>query len=880
MKGKISLVKKQLALTAALCTCITNTAFAGSMPVSITEITKNSTGNALNGMKIEIGESIPDTAKAIAAVYDEYDNFIGMSFANIPSNSSGTTEITFDNPIEFTSAQHVKAFVWDMQNDGTSVKPLSGSFPMMTSSPDVSPTVKPTAVPTVTPSANPSINPTVTPTIAPTAVPDTANDGIIHLNGTYISALNADGEPLENIIIDGTTVTITAAGDYEITGSLSDGQIIVDPARLLDAENTNEEYAKDKVNITLNNVSVTSLSSSPLYAPSGKLNITLAEGTSNTFTDSSAYTNLGYNDEIKGCIHSRRDINIESSGSGDTLGRLTVNANYKNGISTKADLKIKSGIVDVKAVNHGLSGNNSVTVQGNSVVSIDAGNDGIQSDNEKYETGIEDLGTVTVKSSKKGTPSVTIKSVGDGIQAFGFVDISDGIVNITSGEDSIKTNGTLEEITLDDDAVDADGNALTELPDGLVFSTITISGGEITINSSQDGIQADTAITISNGVINIESCLEDAINCSGSIEFAEGTLTIVSTQDAVQADTQLTILGGTINITTDGGYTSFQNTARDGNTDSIDYSCKGLKSDNAVVISGGNITVNSRDDSIHSDGSVLINGGTLTLASGDDGVHAETTLTVEDGETASPDITVTTSYEGFEGYKIYINGGYSRIKASDDSVNAAGEETGDTQSVSARFGGGPGGGNNNRPGNMGGGMDENSGYGYLYINGGTLVVNSGGDGIDSNGIFNITGGTVLINGPTSGGNGILDSGDNDGVTVTGGLLIGVGTKDMPVYPKGNQVSGYYTFSNTQSAGTLLNLQDANGNSIFTFAPEKNYQMIIFSSPDLQLGSTYSLYSGGTCSSAPADGLYTDGTYSGGTKIASFTPSNSGSSQLK
>lgn len=877
MKGKSSSIKKQVSLAAALCVCITNTAFAGSLPTSITEIIKSD--NTINGIKLEISENIPDTAKAIVAVYDEDNTFVQMNYADIPSDYSGSGEITLDKPIELTSSQYIKTFLWDWQNDGTTpIKPLSNVF-MPTSSPDTTPTVEPST----SPSANPTIEPSTNPSTSPTPTPDTLNDGIIYLNGTSISALNTDGEPLENVIIDGPTVTITAAGDYTITGSLSDGQIVVDPARLLDSENTNKDNEKAKVNITLNNVDVTSLSSAPLYAPSGKLNITLAENSSNTFTDSSEYTYLGYDDEIKGCVYSRRDITLEADGEGDTLGKLTVNANYKNGIFTKADLKIKSGVFDVNAENHGLRGKDSVTVQGNAVVNITAGNDGIQSDNEKYESSAEDFGTVTVTKSKKGTPSITINAGGDGIQSFGFIDISDGSLKITSVEDAIKTNGTVDDIELDDDAVDSDGNSVTEVPNNLEFNIINISGGEITINSSQDGIQADNAINISgSAVVNIESCAEDAINCSGTINIADGTLNIKSTQDGIQADTMLTILGGTIDITTDGGYTSFQNTARDGNTDSIDYSCKGLKSAAAVVISGGNITVNSRDDSVHSDGSVLINGGTLTLATGDDGIHAETTLTVENTETTSPDITITNSYEGFEGYKIYLNGGYSRIKSDDDAINAAGDETTDAsvQTFSARFGGGMGGmgGNNNRPGDMGGGMDQNSGYGYLYINGGTVWVDAEGDGIDSNGDFSMTGGTVLVNGPTSGGNGILDS--DNGVTITGGLLVATGTSDMPVLPSGSQISGYYTFSQTQSAGTIVNLQDASGNSIFTFAPDKNYKMIIFSSPDLQTGTTYSLYSGGKCTSTPVDGLYTDGTYSGGSKVASFTPSSSGSTQLK
>ncbi|MNP18227.1 hypothetical protein D3C76_1106990 [compost metagenome] len=84
----------------------------------------------------------------------------------------------------------------------------------------------------------------------------------------------------------------------------------------------------------------------------------------------------------------------------------------------------------------------------------------------------------------------------------------------------------------------------------------------------------------------------------------------------------------------------------------------------------------------------------------------------------------------------------------------------------------------------------------------------------------------------------------------------------------SQYSVAMTFPETQQAGTLVHLEDNAGNEILTFAPTKNYQSIVISSPDLKKGS-YVLYTGGSSAGSATDGMYTDGQYTGGTKVVSF-----------
>ena len=139
-------------------------------------------------------------------------------------------------------------------------------------------------------------------------------------------------------------------------------------------------------------------------------------------------------------------------------------------------------------------------------------------------------------------------------------------------------------------------------------------------------------------------------------------------------------------------------------------------------------------------------------------------------------------------------------------------------------------------------------------------------------IFN--GGTVVVAGPTSGGDGAID-GSEGTISANGGTLIAYGSSQMAEYPdtssKQNVIS--ITFNSTISSGTLIHIQDSKGNAILTLAPEKNMQNMVFSSADIVEGETYTVFTGGTCTGTIADGIYSGGTYSGGTEYTTFTPSS-------
>lgn len=283
---------------------------------------------------------------------------------------------------------------------------------------------------------------------------------------------------------------------------------------------------------------------------------------------------------------------------------------------------------------------------------------------------------------------------------------------------------------------------------------------------------------------------------------------------------------------------------------------KGLNSGNdddaregSIYIAGGTFTIKSEDDSIHADGSCIIAGGTYTIAAGDDGIHANYDTIITDGS-----ITITDSYEGIEGRRITVSGGTINLTASDDGINAATGGSSDEQRM-------PGGQQPQEMRMPGGqkpsGMDmDNKGQApasrsasdddvYVKITGGTITVNAGGDGIDSNGNLYITGGTVYVAGPTSNGNGALDY--EGEASITGGTLIAAGSSGMAQGMGSNstQCSMLVNLSETIAAGSVISLKDSSGNVLISWTSPKQFSSVVISTAELAHGSTYTLVTGDT-----------------------------------
>ena len=154
-----------------------------------------------------------------------------------------------------------------------------------------------------------------------------------------------------------------------------------------------------------------------------------------------------------------------------------------------------------------------------------------------------------------------------------------------------------------------------------------------------------------------------------------------------------------------------------------------------------------------------------------------------------------------------------------------------------------------------------------------MFVDADGDGVDVNGNVVMTGGTLIVNGPTSNGNGALDY--DGGFKMTSGYLIAVGSSGMAQAPDSSstQYSVLVNMGTGVQAGTVIHLETSSGEELFSFTATKWCQSLVFSSPELVKGTSYVLYLGGSSSGESVDGLILNGEYTPGSKYTSFTISS-------
>ncbi|MGM9607685.1 MAG: carbohydrate-binding domain-containing protein [Oscillospiraceae bacterium] len=449
-----------------------------------------------------------------------------------------------------------------------------------------------TAPATVVPSAVPSASDIAVPQTPAEA--DLSGATVITLSGSS-AQINGSGAEQSNGVI-----TITAGGTYEVSGTLEEGRIIVNAS------------GKD-VTLVLNGASITCSYGSPIYIyKSSSTTIHLMEGTQNTLTDGENYTfadslSSAADEEPNACLYSKSDLIIQGAGA------LTVKANYKNGITSKDTLEIYDAALTVTAVNHGINGKDSNTIDSASI-SVTCGGDAIRSSNDTDST----LGWVSVSNS-----TLTLTAGEDGIQAETWASLSSGSYTITSGggssvapRDDVSAKGikagtalilTSGVYVLDcsDDALHANGD-------------VTISGGVYTISTGDDGAHADETLTVSGGQMNILKSYE---GLEGSnVDISGGEITLISLDDGVNAaggvdgsgfggrgmgnlfdpagsSYALTISGGFLHVTAGGD---------------------GLDSNGSITMAGGTVLVSSTgnsDGALDYDAGFSLEGGVLLAAS-------------------------------------------------------------------------------------------------------------------------------------------------------------------------------------------------------------------------------------------------------------------------
>ena len=372
--------------------------------------------------------------------------------------------------------------------------------------------------------------------------------------------------------------------------------------------------------------------------------------------------------------------------------------------------------------------------------------------------------------------------------------------------------------------------------DGLVSNS-----GNISVTSVDDGIRGKDYLVIRGGTVTVEAVgdgfksTNEEDEARGYVLIEDGVVEIVAGGDGVQAETDALIAGGQLTVLAGGG-----NHARLG----ADESAKGVKAGVMLVVDGGTLVLDAADDALHSSGTLWINGGSSELSTGDDGIHADDELVINDGE-----ISILTSYEGIENTEadLTINGGSIHVVSTDDGINLAG--AGDAG-----------------PGMPGGG---GSGNYYLYLNGGTVVVDADGDGLDVNGSFVMSDCQLIVHEAYTQVNSPIDV--NNQFQMNGGFLVGTGAPHMAQGPGtiSNQYALLFYFSGAVSSGTLIHLESNSGEDLLTFAPGNSYGFVAFSSPELSYGTQYKMYLGGSSSGSVTDGLYAGGTYTPGHLLGTF-----------
>lgn len=345
---------------------------------------------------------------------------------------------------------------------------------------------------------------------------------------------------------DNNKVKIEKEGTYCITGTTTNGSIIVD------ADN------EDTIQLVLNNVNITCADSSPIYVKNAKkVVITLAENSTNTLIDGTEYVyDDASNEEPNATIFSKDDLTINGSGT------LNIKANFADGIASKDGLVITSGNINVEAADDGIRGKDYVAIKTGNIKVI-ANSDGIKStedtDTEKGYV-IIDGGNIDITTTGEQTEQTSSK----GIKAVTNIQINAGNITINSTDDAIHSN-----------------------------NNITINGGILNIQTGDDGIHSDTSMYINNGTIDITKSYEGIE--SSLIEINGGDISIVSSDDG------LNVAGGNDNSAMGGrgGKDHFNTTPTDSNQ--------------KLTINDGKIYVNAEGDGIDINGSGYINGGIITV---------------------------------------------------------------------------------------------------------------------------------------------------------------------------------------------------------------------------------------------------------------------------
>ena len=385
---------------------------------------------------------------------------------------------------------------------------------------------------------------------------------------------------------DGSTITITEEGVYIVSGTLEDGQIIVDASD------------SDKVQIVLDGVHINCETNAAIYVrEADKVFITLAENSSNTLGGGNEYTQIDDN-TVDGVIFSKSDLVCNGTGS------LTIEADYKHGIVSKDDLVITGGTYKITAADNGITAKDQLKILDGSF-DIDAANSAVKAKNADNA----ELGNIYIAGG-----IFTIEAEQDGFHATGSIVVDDGTITVNSGDDGFHA---------DLDTVIHGGTILVEKSyEGLEGKRVVVNGGDITVNASDDGANAagsgddDSNAASSNNDSSAAVNSGDDSSISGAADGKEPPQMPPDTengsdmQPSQDFDPENAPSGGNAPQNFDPG-----NAPSDGDAPQMMQGGPGGggNSELYIKITGGTLTVSADGDGLDSNGGLLVTGGTTIV---------------------------------------------------------------------------------------------------------------------------------------------------------------------------------------------------------------------------------------------------------------------------
>lgn len=600
------------------------------------------------------------------------------------------------------------------------------------------------------------------------------NTGTVDLDNVEVTG--------DGISVSDNVITISKGGDFEVTGTLDDGQIVID--------------TEEKVKLRLSGMSLTNKNGSAVYVKNAdKAYITLTDNTKNTLTDGENYTSGDENE--KGCITSRDNFEIKGSGS------LTVNGNYNHGIFSSNSIEIGNGNITVNAKNDGIHANDTLAISG-------------------------------------GTVNVTAE--GDGLQAEEILDISEGEVNVTTtGEVKASTSndfGGRGEMKDSSQMTDDEIKSMREQMNNNQFTQTEES--DDSEDTSSKGIKADWMLDISGGEVTVNST-DHAIHCASDINITGGTLNLSSeSKKGISGHGDVTIDDGDITIT---------------------KSTEGIESKKTLTINGGDIDITASDDGLNSGGTGANQnggfGGGTNMQFGQQGDRGQIGRPNSNGQGGNqmtpPEMPSDQNGNQMTPPEMPSNQNGNQMTPSEMPSDQNGGQMTPPEMSNGQNGNQmtppemPNGQNGNQmtPPNMqqAEGNEQDSEH-HIQINGGNIKIVADADGIDSNGSLFINGGTVTVDAQAMGAESAFDT---DGAfIVNGGTIIGVSGSGMDESPNSYSAQNVilaYTTSQI-SAGDEVKITDSNGKTIAEYTAVKGGSKIVYSSDKLKTGETYTVYASG------------------------------------